>query len=460
MENEIPQSSFYDRFAFAIKAILIFILTLVLLIPIVMVQELVTERGTRFREAAAKIGESWGGQQTITGPVLAIPLPNDSTGKHYAYLMPHDLKINGDIIPQSLNRGIYNINVYTANMQMNGSFSLDDLQQLNLPPSAIQLEKAVLIVGVSDLKGLKDQVQVKWNGHVYTMNAGTPAPVFHAAKYHDSGREYTVSTAETPNETFATDGLQAAIPIAAGADSLLNFSLDLGVNGSTSVNFSPTGKSTAVAMKSTWKSPSFDDVLTPKDRVVSDSGFSVLWKSQDFKRSFPQAWIDNKYNINKDDFGVSLITPVDTYQQTSRSVKYAFLLICLTFFVYYIVETAQQRSVHPVQYGLIGVALCIFYVLLLSVSEQVGFGLAYLIASVMTIGLITVYTMSVLTRRIAISIGIVLSLIYGFVYIIISAEDYALLMGSFGLFITLAGIMFYSRKINWNNVRKSVALNS
>ncbi|NIG52728.1 cell envelope integrity protein CreD [Chitinophaga sp. Cy-1792] len=450
MENEIQQPSFYDRFAYALKAFIVFVLILVLLIPIMMVSSLVDERGSRYREAAAKIGESWGQQQTITGPLLAIPAKNDSSGYGYVYLMPRELKINGEVIPQELKRGIYNVNVYTAKMQLSGSFSMHDLQALHLSPSAIQPEKAVLALGLADLKGLSSQVKVKWNDQSYEFGAGTPGGIFHA---HYPGSSETMIP--------ASSGIQAAIPLPYGtSDSVFNFTVDIALKGSTKLVFSPVGKSTVISINSSWPSPSFDDVMLPVERKVTDKGFTASWEMQDLKRDFPQTWIDNQYNINKDDFGVSLITPVDTYQQTSRSVKYAFLLICLTFFVYYIVETAQQRSVHPVQYGLIGIALCIFYVLLLSVSEQLGFGLAYLIASVMTIGLISAYTASVLSTRIAISIGAVLALIYAFVYIIISAEDYALLMGSFGLFITLAGIMFYSRKINWNRTRKNVAVHS
>jgi inner membrane protein len=250
------------------------------------------------------------------------------------------------------------------------------------------------------------------------------------------------------------------------------------LNGSEQLLFTPIGKSTTVSLSSTWPHPSFIGDILPQTNVVKDSGFTATWKSLAHKRSFPQQWKDGAYtiapyyrpsevmssrdrvyttdavtgshNINAASFGADLFVPVNGYQKTTRSVKYAILCIMLTFAAFFLIETAYKRSVHPFHYGLIGLALVLFYTLLLSFSEYIGFDISYVIASVATIGLIAWFVKGLLgSIKLSGILSTVLVLIYTYVFTILQLQDYSLLFGSIGLFITLGVIMYFSRKAQW-----------
>ncbi|HXB09603.1 MAG TPA: cell envelope integrity protein CreD, partial [Puia sp.] len=200
-----------------------------------------------------------------------------------------------------------------------------------------------------------------------------------------------------------------------------------------------------------WADPSFTGSFLPDVRTVKDSGFVANWKVLALNRKFPQQWKEGNYDLDDAAFGASLILPVDVYQQTTRSVKYAVLIILLTFTAFLLIEWIYDRTIHSVQYALVGFALCIFYTLLLSLSEYLGFNGAYSIAAIATIGLIAWYVGSLLrSARMSTVITLLLIVQYGFVFTLIQLQDYALLMGSIGLFITLAIVMYFSRKIKWD----------
>lgn len=429
--NESP--SFFDRYAYAIKAFIIFVLMLVLLIPATLIQNIIWERRDRQNEATQEISSRWGGEQNITGPVLAIPYKGKST---YVYLLPENLKINGELLPEKLHRGIFNVAVYNARLQLSGAFNSNELLALNLPPSALDWEHASLLIGISDLRGIGNQVQMMWNGKNYAFNPGLVS-----------------------NDLFES-GIQTPVSIAPGDTGVLggNFSLELGIKGSGRISFSPIGKTTTVGINSSWTDPGFDEAFPPKTRRVDDKGFAATWQIQHLNRNYPQSWEGKKFNIHSADFGIRLFMPAESYQMSMRAVKYAIMIIGLTFFVFYFIELSQRRALHPLQYALIGLALVIFYTLLISISEQINFTMAYVIASALTIGLIIAYTAAAFKSiRIASGIGATLTILYGFIYVIISAEDQALLMGSLGLFIILALIMYFSTTIKWDKLGQKTA---
>jgi inner membrane protein len=253
------------------------------------------------------------------------------------------------------------------------------------------------------------------------------------------------------------------------------------LNGSEQLLFTPVGKSTTVNINSTWKDPSFSGSMLPQTTDVSDSGFKATWKSMAHKRNFPQQWVDGAYSFNhyfqkqpplSDEiridirseseniasagsistsaFGVDLFIPVNGYQKTLRTIKYAILCILLTFAAFFLIETANKKSAHPFQYGLIGLALILFYTLLLSISEYTGFNTAYVIASAATIGLIAWFVKSILeSGRATTILSVVLVLVYSYVFSLLQLQDYSLLLGSIGLFLTLAVIMYFSKKLKW-----------
>jgi inner membrane protein len=277
------------------------------------------------------------------------------------------------------------------------------------------------------------------------------------------------------------DGMTAPLKISS-ADDLKNiqFSAQVDMNGSEQLFFTPVGKSTTVNVNSSWRNPSFTGSMLPQKTGVNNNGFTATWKSMAHKRNFPQQWIDNAYrfdyffpdiptaaeadqsdrinistlpsvsSITQSSFGVNLFIPVNDYQKTLRSVKYALLCILLTFTAFFLIETANKKSVHPFQYGLVGLALILFYTLLLSISEYTGFNPAYLIASAATIGLIAWFVKSVLqSGRATTVLSFILVLIYSYIFSLLQLQDYSLLLGSIGLFITLAVVMYFSRKLKW-----------
>ena len=228
------------------------------------------------------------------------------------------------------------------------------------------------------------------------------------------------------------------------------FNCKLKLNGSSNINFIPIGKTTKVHVTGNWKSPGFIGNFSPEHHIT-ENGFEADWSILSFNRSIPEMWIDYPGNSFDDSsFGVSLIDPVNHYQQNMRSAKYAIMFIALTFVVFFFVEILTRKRIHPIQYLLVGFALILFYSLLLSISEQINFGTAYLIASIATIGLITAYTHSIFKNKIQTgALTGMLCLLYIFLYVVLQLEDVALLIGSIGLFVILGTIMFFSRKISW-----------
>jgi len=260
----------------------------------------------------------------------------------------------------------------------------------------------------------------------------------------------------------------------------IQFSAQVDMNGSEQLFFTPVGKSTIVTINSSWKNPSFSGSMLPQKTDLNNKGFSATWKSMAIRRNFPQQWIGDAFRFDyyfpylptateadhaergvvsitgpvspvaQSSFGVNLFIPVNGYQKTLRTVKYALLCILLTFTAFFLIETTHKKSVHPFQYGLVGLALILFYTLLLSISEYTGFNSAYLIAAAATISLIAWFVKSILqSGRATTVLSVVLVLIYSYIFSLMQLQDYSLLLGSIGLFITLAVVMYFSKKLQW-----------
>jgi inner membrane protein len=226
--------------------------------------------------------------------------------------------------------------------------------------------------------------------------------------------------------------------------------MQIKLKGSEQLHFIPMGKTTEVSLTSAWSDPSFNGNFLPEPYQVNETGFTASWKILHLNRSYPQEWKDKSFDLGGSSFGVSLLQVGDTYSKTERSVKYAILFVTLTFLLYFFIEILQKKKVHPLQYVLVGLAIIIFYTLLLSISEYLGFNAGYFISATATVLLITAYTKSMFRDwKIVIVFFLVLSALYGFIFALIQLQDGALLFGSIGLFIILAIVMYYSRKIEW-----------
>lgn len=407
-------------------------LLMIAMIPVAFVQSLIYERQSLQQQAASEINQKWAGQQTLAGPVLTLPYRKTEkinkqtvTTTAYLHLLPSHLKVNGDLAPQTLNRGIYRMVVYNSHLKLNGHFEANQFNNLPVADKDILWNKAFVSIGIPDLRGITDTVYLKWGNTQRQFDPGTVTN-----HLYESG----VNTPVPLDEKIR----QQRIP----------FQLDLRLKGNQQLYITPVGKTTEVAIKAPWPDPSFDGAFLPADRKVSPQGFEAQWKVLHLNRNFPQIWQDTQYSFEGSTFGVHLLQTVDHYTKVTRSVKYALFFIGLTFLLFFLVEVVTGRMVHPLQYLLIGLALSTFYTLLLSMSEHLGFDKAYAIASGMTIGLITAYAAGFLrsTPLAAVTGGTLVSL-YGFIYVILNQQDYALLMGSIGLFVVLALVMFFSRKL-------------
>jgi len=418
-----------------VKGLMIGVLALLLLIPADFVQNLIKEREARQKEAITEVSSKWAGRQNITGPVLVIPYTKagkDNNGlsitiKSFAYFLPDRLNIESTVKPEKRYRGIYEVMLYSSSIKLNGTFTPLALQKLNLGPGDMLWNEAYVCLGITDAKGLKDELQVRWNDSTLSL---TPSAVNNAVL-----KEGFVSPL-TINESTAS--------------STIRFSSQVSLNGSEQLLFTPVGKQTTVQMQSTWPDPSFTGNQLPDSSMITKNGFEAKWKSLSHTRSFPQAWKDDSYNLASASFGADLFVPVNSYQKTTRSVKYAILCILLSFTAFFLIETNNKKSVHPVNYALIGFALILFYTLLLSFSEYIGFNEAYAVATTATVGLITWFVKGLLqSMKLSLLLSLVLVLLYSYIFSILQLQDYALLLGSVGLFLTLAVVMYYSRKVQW-----------
>ena len=440
-QNLPEKASSWLKNSVTVKLITITVLMLLLLIPTSMIKSVIRERESLNNQATTEVSSKWAREQKINGPILTIPLiyeygeGEEKTLKtKYWYILPNKLNIDGNLIPKRLERSIYEVVVYKSEFEINGNFIPE--KNINLENlKEIKYQNAFLSIGISDLRGIEDEIQLKWGKDKLKVEPGSKIP-----KLIPSG-----ITVNLPN-------LEEAI----GKEIDFNFKLNL--QGSQNISFVPLGNTTNINLQSDWKSPSFSGNFLPDHREVSDSGFVANWKILQMNRNFPQSWVDNNQskNIEEATFGVDLILPLDDYQKSFRSAKYAAMTIVLTFLMFFLVEILNKIKIHPFQYALVGVSLCVFYVLLVSISEHSNFNFAYTISSIAIIMMISLYSLKVFGKKKLTSLLLICLIgIYGFLFTTIQLTDYALLMGSIGLILILAATMYFTRNVNWYKANKS-----
>ena len=423
------------------------VLMLGMLIPLGMIQSVVSERTTRRDAALQEISTTWGGFQTVGGPVLTVPYVHqwtdqDGVSRHAqvrAYFLPETLGVTGTIEPLVLGRGLFKVVVYRSHLAIAGAFTRPDLTNVRPTPSQVLWDDATINVGIGDPRGLSKRLTVNWIGRDLPLEPGAEDVAIFSAGLH----------ARTPG--LATVAERTA----------LRFTLEVDLNGSRDLRFLPTGSETSVQLNSVWPHPGFIGAPLPASREIGASGFSARWTVPYFSRGYPPQWTNStidrgqmKTQADASSFGVSLVQPVDIYQQAERAVKYAVLFIVMTFVVFFLWEIGRSRLLHPIQYLFVGFAMCVFYLLLVSLSEHLGFDIAYVSASVATTALIALYSAHVLGGLLegAAMAGEVAAT-YGFLYLLLRLEDYALLAGSIGLFTMLAVLMYVTRRVNWYELR-------
>jgi inner membrane protein len=449
-KNKKPESNSANKILF--KGVVTGALILLMLIPTVLVKDLVSEREKRQQEVVKDVTNGWSTQQTLSGPYLYIPYQvkeNEGLVKKHLYLLPENLNVNGTINPEIRPRSIYKILLYRSNIKTTGNFKIQ--LPKDIEPSSLELSEAKICYGISDFKGIEEKMNISFNGTKYDLAPGLPTKQIEtiATPVGDNQEEY-VRTATATKDVEAI-GLSANVVLTLeDLQKALNFDIQLKIKGSERLHFIPLSGNSNFDIKSTWKDPKFDGSNLPSTRDVNELGFTAKWSFNNANLPFGTVLKDLNFNKQNLAFGVSMVQPADQYTKTNRSVKYAILFIGLTFALFFIIELMQKKPIHPVQYVLIGIALVIFFTLLLSISEFILFDYAYLIAALATVLLITLYAKSHFKNiKTASVFGSLLTCLYAFIFVLIRLEDAALLVGSIGLFIILALVMFGSRKINW-----------
>lgn len=427
-------------------------LILVMLIPLLMIQGVLSDRLARRNQAVEDITASWGKDQNIIGPVLGIPylyrfrtvkettMPDgridkrevEETATATAYFLPENLEVRADAQTQKLHRGIYEAAVFRAQVKLNGRFTAPDFGPLKIDLKDVQWRDAFVTLAVSDLRGTQEGLVLDWGGTKRPLMPGSQVP------------GYT---------TGATALLASDAPIAAPVD----FAIALDINGSGGIFVAPFGVQNQAAMKSNWRDPGFRGAFLPTTRNVTADGFTANWKVSYYGRDYPQSWTSRSGNerfttesVTHSLFGTQFLSILDAYRYVERAIKYGVLFLVLVFTTFFLFEVTARQRIHPFQYLMVGAALCLFYLLLLSISEFIGFTPAYAIAAVASTILITWYCAHFLgggARTLMIGAG--LAGVYTFLYITLRQQDYALLMGAIALFVLLAVVMWVTRRIDW-----------
>ena len=433
------------RQSYSLRAAIIGFLILVLLIPLTMVGGVVHDRRAMNEVARHDIMRSWGQAQTLGGPILVIPY-KQVTVSQYGERLEQEGKLRilpatvaTDVVLETtlLERGIYEVPVYTAQATIRGEFPVPDAGGLGIETAILDWSRAYVSLAVSDAKAIRNTPEFA-SGDQLTQRS----------RFESGGAQYP----QLPPQIVAPVLQYAADPDARQA--VLPFSIELEVSGTDSLQFIAMAESTQVNVESEWPSPSFTGAHLPEQRTVSDDGFSASWRVSNLGRTLPSRWTSatNPFvgHVNLNAFGLALYTPVSLYHVAERATKYGILFIGLTFVGYFLFEVIAGLRLHPLQYLMVGFANTLFYLLLLSLAEHIGFGWSYLVSAVASSGMITGYSAAILgTRSRALLMLGILGLLYAFLYLTLNAESFAMLAGSIGLWLTLALIMYLTRGIDW-----------
>jgi len=431
-----------------IKLGTITLMVLLLIIPIEMISGIVNERQQRRNDVVQDIARSAAYQQKLTGPVLVVPYSktmrvwkkNAETETRYQeeyevagklFFLPEQLDVNGNLQIETRSRGIYQARLYHADNRISGFFTIPQHWGVPENPEDYRFDHPYLALGISDIRGIENAITFKENGKSVKFEPGTQVE-------------------------FLGSGVHATLPAESAAEAgRIEYSLDLKLLGTEKLHITPVGRESTVTMTSDWPHPGFIGDFLPIERSIGANGFTARWQTSLFSTNLEELLTKctekaECKDFNNVQFGVNLVDPVDQYLKSDRAIKYALLFIALTFAGFFLYEVLKRLAVHPVQYGLVGMALAFFYLLLLSLSEHIGFFYAYLASSTACVSLIGMYVVSVLrsTSR-GIGFGVGLAALYGLLYGLLSAEDYALLMGSLLLFGLLGVVMMLTRKVDW-----------
>ncbi len=429
------------RFSFPLKAMAVMGLAMLLLIPLLTTQGLVESRNRRQIETENQVARLTAAPQTLVGPLLVIPYSvevkraekNEKTGEWQEIweeverercLVPKELNLNGTVQIEARRRGLYRTQVYRVTGPIKGLFAMDAMAGIH-PGRNLKIGMPFLSMGISDPRGILNRMALTLEGHSLAFLPGT-------------------------RRAYPSTGIHVPLPnLDLSQARELAFEIPLEVMGTRSLHLAPIAEETRVDLHGAWPAPSFEGGFAPVDRTWSSQGFSAQWKIPHLSRDL-DLLLKGGTEATAQHVGVAFIDPVNIYLQSERAAKYGFLFILLTFGAFLLREVLRALPLHPVQYLLVGMALAIFFLLLLSLSEHLGFPLAYAVATVSNLALLGAYLAGVLkNRRETLLFTGGLALLYAALYGLLASEDNALLLGSLLLFALLAGVMIGTRHMDW-----------
>ena len=432
----------------SVKAVAITVLTVVMLWPLSRVESLISERQTLQREAYGVIAAGFGTPQIVGAPILSVDtlqrtVSVDSSTKISTdlwtagptlHLTPDDVQITSDVTVEIRNKGIYSVPVYVAKMAVTGQFKPDAIARLltaDVDTRALP-SLATLQLPLSSVKYVRSLQRFDVGGQGLRATSGQVAGL----------------------EALSVPIDLAVIDRRVG----LGFHLEFDVAGSDSLHFLPLGGTTAVSARVGWPHTDFEGAFFPISRDTSAHGYSANWKVLELNRAVPQIWRGTSVDrsLLATAFGVRMLQPSDLYTQNYRAVRYGILFVAITFACFFAWEhLARGMRLHPMQYLLVGLALATFYLLLLALSEHIGFAVSYALAAGALVALIAVYIWGATNNcPAAAGIGAALAASYGLLYVILLSQDYALLFGSLLLFAILAALMLATSRLDWANIRR------
>ncbi len=422
-----------------LKFAIIAFLFLLLQIPMVMISSLISDRENRQESVIREIASSSSDEQLISGPFIKVDykVPVKWEDKimmedRHIFILPDSFNLNAHLDSFEKYRGIYKAHLYNAQTKINGQFNLSAINSLT---EKYTVENATFIVAISDSRGLLRLNEVSLNGEKASVEPGTLL---------SSG-----TLSQGFHHQLDINKLNPHQPLA--------FNIDLLLQGTGKLKITPIGKQTDIQLTSTWAHPSFVGDYLPISSTISEQGFEAKWASNYLSTNINQLFeqcinTSNRSNcreFNKRQMGVSLIEPVDHYLKSHRSINYSMLVVTLIFASFFLLEIFQARPIHPIQYGFVGLALAVFYLLLISMSEHIGFNLSYLLSALASTGVLATYVAGMLNKKQGILFGTGLIILYLLLFGLLQAESYALLMGALLCFAMLSFIMILTRKINW-----------
>ncbi len=435
-----------------LKIAAILFLTLVLLLPMGRIRELIRERQALRDQVVEEVARSDAHAQTLAGPVLVVPftrtLQEQQAGRDgqpvtvarevsgELQLLPARLDVQGTLATEERRRGIYRARVYRADTQLRGAIDIPADYGVTEDAASYRFGTPHLALGISDIRGIGNALVLRADAMEVPFEPGTGTGLF-------------------------ASGVQAPLPGGAGsAARRIDFEIALALTGTGEFRLAPLGRETNVRLRSDWPHPGFVGDFLPRERAIGSDGFTAQWETSFFSTNMQELLArcrggaaDACGAFHARTFGVSFVDPVDQYLKSERAAKYAFLFIGLTFAGFFLTEVLRRVSVHPVQYGLVGLALAMFFLLLLSFSEHIGFAAAYAVSAFACVTLVSYYVRHVLDSRAqGLGFGVALASLYALLYGILSSEDYALLMGSLLVFGLLALVMVLTRKVSWSNM--------